>query len=727
MSSLFKQRVRFGPFVADLATEELWKGGIRLKLGGQPFGILAMLLQRPGELVTREALRAKLWSTDTFVDFNHGLNAAMNKLRECLNDSPSDPKYIETLPRRGYRFIGLVEELAPSDAAPVERATIASSASVEAAEPQPPELQINWAESAPSARVSVPYRWIAMLCLVAVATVVTLILIGRHGEGASSELDAAMTLGVVMPAGDPSFSPQGDQIAFRSFEGPSGQAGIYVSRLNDGKQIQLTESPEDCCPTWSPDGRAIAFTRTSGAIQTIYEVASAGGPPRVLRSAHHNYGHGETDWSPDGQTIAFSGNSPNGGAQIFALSVHALDVRPLTEPQIGEMDWGPAYSPDGGKMAFVRARTDTGAEDLFVADSDGKNVHRLTYANARIISPPTWTADSKTIVYASNQGDETRLWRIPASGGGAEVVAEAGVLSWHPSISRAGNHLVYQHQQTLGTSSIWQLDVTHPEARGARKLVVSSTGRNEGPQISPNGKKLAFMSDRSGSMEIWISDADGSYPLNLTALGGCGSPRWSPDSQSIAFDSVHSGRAAIYVAGMNGGKPRALVEDDAENTVPGWSHDGQSIYFASTRSGQDEVWKIPADGGQAVQLTHNGGFAPRESSDGKFIYYAKHRGAHPQIWQVAVGGGPETLLSPLIRPAMWASMAVTEKGIYFLDDTIERLPMVEYYDFATRQVQTLFPLSGDSFWLNASADGKALWYEQDLREETTIMVRKNFH
>src|SRR5437879_12044148 len=104
------ERVRFGPYEADLRTHELWKHGIRLKLVGQPFEILAMLLARPGELVTREELRARLWPGDTFVDFNHGLNAAVNKLRDALSDSAEEPRYIETLPRRGYRFIAAVEQ-----------------------------------------------------------------------------------------------------------------------------------------------------------------------------------------------------------------------------------------------------------------------------------------------------------------------------------------------------------------------------------------------------------------------------------------------------------------------------------------------------------------------------------------------------------------------------------------------------------------------------------------
>src|SRR5271156_4926207 len=120
MTDLIQPRVRFGPFEVDLNTRELRKTGTRVKLSGQPFLILAALLERPGQLVTREELRKHIWSEDTFVDFSHGLNAAVNKLREALCDSADDPRYIETLPRRGYRFVAQIEEVtsAPPIAAP---------------------------------------------------------------------------------------------------------------------------------------------------------------------------------------------------------------------------------------------------------------------------------------------------------------------------------------------------------------------------------------------------------------------------------------------------------------------------------------------------------------------------------------------------------------------------------------------------------------------------------
>src|SRR6202047_1301020 len=123
-------RARFGPFEVDLHTREMWKFGTRLKLVGQPFEILAVLLSRTGELVTREELRARLWPADTFVDFNHGLNAAVNKLREALSDSAENPRYIETLPRRGYRFIAIIEPRIAPAARPASASPIEQSAGI---------------------------------------------------------------------------------------------------------------------------------------------------------------------------------------------------------------------------------------------------------------------------------------------------------------------------------------------------------------------------------------------------------------------------------------------------------------------------------------------------------------------------------------------------------------------------------------------------------------------
>src|SRR3977135_116488 len=114
----------FGPYALDLRSGELRKFGTRVKMGEQTFQILRLLLEAQGELVSRDELRAKLWADDTFVDFDHGLNSAVQRLRDCLSDSAAKPRWIETLPRRGYRFIGQVEwseKNTPSEAQPEPR------------------------------------------------------------------------------------------------------------------------------------------------------------------------------------------------------------------------------------------------------------------------------------------------------------------------------------------------------------------------------------------------------------------------------------------------------------------------------------------------------------------------------------------------------------------------------------------------------------------------------
>src|SRR6185436_1801658 len=153
--------------------------------------------------------------------------------------------------------------------------------------------------------------------------------------------------------------------------------------------------------------------------------------------------------------------------------------------------------------------------------------------------------------------------------------------------------------------------------------MTGQTDQGPAPQISPDGRKLAFMSDRSGTMEIWAADAAGKNARQLTAVGNAGTPRWSPDSQAIVFDASRKNGSSIYRVSLGGGEARLLTADDFENRCPSWSRDGKWIYFASRRTGRFEVWKTPAAGGSAVQVTRNGGHAALESPDGKYIYYAK--------------------------------------------------------------------------------------------------------
>ena len=259
------ERARFGPFEVDLHTRELWKFGTRIKLVGQPFEILGMLLSRSGKLVTREELRNRLWPSDTFVDFNHGLNAAVNKLREALSDSADDPRYIETLPRRGYRFRADVEWLgsaAPEPQAEVVFPVPAGAASI-SAEQTANEL------ASQASRSSAPRKWIAygvgaaLVCLTLLVASLLFRAVTGYGAGSLSRavVERTVPLLAISDTASPVFSPDGNPVAFYRMHSGEGEAGIYVSAVGSDQLLQLTNNDDDCCPVWSADGRWIAFTR----------------------------------------------------------------------------------------------------------------------------------------------------------------------------------------------------------------------------------------------------------------------------------------------------------------------------------------------------------------------------------------------------------------------------------------------------------------------------------
>jgi Tol biopolymer transport system component len=254
---------------------------------------------------------------------------------------------------------------------------------------------------------------------------------------------------------------------------------------------------------------------------------------------------------------------------------------------------------------------------------------------------------------------------------------------------------------------------------GPDRILVASTSQTDqgpGPQFSPDGRKIAYMSDRSGTMEIWVADRDGNNAYQLTAVGSAGTPRWSPDSRSIVFDAHGKNTSVIYTISLDGGPPRLLTDDvqGHESVCPSWSRDRKWIYFASTRTKSYQVWKVPAAGGTPMQVTKQGGHAAFESPDGKYLYYAKTFYSNPAIWQVPVNGGKESPVTPALRPATFAGPAADGR------------PVVSLYDFATHQVRQLATLGIVPFWLTATPNGKAVAFDKPGWQQSQVMLVENF-
>ena len=268
-------------------------------------------------------------------------------------------------------------------------------------------------------------------------------------------------------------------------------------------------------------------------------------------------------------------------------------------------------------MAFSRS---IDAQSLFLSDlyqlplSEGwkpaGEPRQITFGNQGA-EDPAWTADGREIVYSPGSIVEGPLENCRFGARGRAEPNRNVSQTWRttfPSPRFRGADTASLMYIGFGHTSIWRMAAPSLEGKGLRSLnqptpLISSTRNDETPQFSPDGRKIAFTSTRSGSLEVWVSDADGSNAVQVTSFGGPGvaTPRWSPDGGRIAFDSNAAGEFDIYVVGASGGRPRRMTTNPANDGNPSWSHDGRWIYFDSARTGQQQVWKMSANGGKAVR------------------------------------------------------------------------------------------------------------------------------
>jgi Tol biopolymer transport system component/DNA-binding winged helix-turn-helix (wHTH) protein len=695
--------IRFGNFEVDFRSGELRRNGLAVKLQGQPFQVLTMLLERPGELVTREEIRQRLWPADTFVDFEHSLNAAVKRLRDALGESAENPVFIETLPRRGYRIITPIETSPPIPAYP--------------------------ARSRKELKAAVPLAVACALCALGLLTF-------YYRSSRTSEHLEPVVLPAVTDAGEkytPNLSPDGQRLAFAWNGGSGSHFSLYVKVVGTEESLRLTNLPAlDFNPVWSPDGRYIAFCRILPGQTGIYLIPALGGAERKLRATlwdekefyQVRWNAGRLSWSPDGESLAFSDHPlPNEMPAIFLLSLDSLAVRKLTSVPPGSRgDSNPAFSPDGKALAFTRSSQ--AFQSIYTVPVSGGEEQRLV-SDASDHWGLAWTPDGQRIVFANASWPINAgwLWRVPVRGGKSERL-QFGQEGIEPSIR--GNRLAYVRQ--TANLNIWKRELRSPAAAGLPTKFISSSRMDSGPEFSPDGARITFESTRSGPYEVWMCRSDVTGLTQLTHFNSStGTPRWSPDGRLIAFDSRVSGNADIYVLNSDGGPPRRLTTAPANEVVPSWSRDGRWLYFASHAGNEWEVRKVPSTGGPSTQVTHQGGFAAFESPDGKFLYYAKGLTV-PGLWRVPTAGGEEEEIIGSLEPGYWGYWAVVENGIYYLDTKTK--PKIVFFDLTTRRITPVFDLENpparEAPGLTVSSDRKTILYTQLDGLNSEIMLVDNF-
>jgi Tol biopolymer transport system component/DNA-binding winged helix-turn-helix (wHTH) protein len=706
-----KHYYEFGPFRLAPVEHRLYRNGEVFLLPPKEFDLLLLLVRNSGQVMGREKLLKALWPNTIVEEAN--LNVHISALRKALAESPGQQHYIETLPRLGYRFIAPVTEVneAENAAASLQHDTNGEETrnqeeALKVAEPEPPKP--DWFSRHRLAAVTLPL-WLLIGVLVSILALLFFKLSQATPPG-NAETSVVNIIPLTTYPGresNPAFSPDGNQVAFVWDGGEEANSDIYVRLVDGGNWVRVTNHPgEDVNPAWSPDGRTIAFYRSAPEGDGIFLVSSLGGAERKVTDMWANrFGFGSCTWlhwSPDKKWLVISDKtSAEKPFGLFLVSPETGERHPLTSPPASSIgDCSPAFSPDGRQVAFVRLISAVVGE-VHLVSVEGGEPKRLTFDNAGA-DTLTWTPDGREIVYSSRNNGKSRLLKLPVGGGTPQWLAACGNDARYPAFSSHGNRLAWR--QNTENADIFRMPLKNNAPTTAPPSgLIASTAKELSPRYSPDGKRIAFVSTRSGSEEIWVCGSAGENLTRLTSFQGplAGSPSWSPDSKQIVFDCRPNGNADIFVVGSDGGQPRRITTDSAEDIVPSWSNDGRWIYFTSNRSGRLQIWKMSASGDQAVQLTKQGGFEPMESPDGQWVYFSQDRGSS-SIWRVPVAGGEETPVFDFHQKNYSRAWVVAEQGIYFAATETSAQSSIQFFNFSNGSIKTVAVVDGN---LPASVSG----------------------
>ncbi len=762
---------QFGPFLIDIAERMLRRDGESVPITPKAFDVLVALIEKPGQLISKEALLQKVWP-DTFVEESN-LSYNIFALRKALGDTAERSLYVETVPKKGYRFRASVSPGTPPGSAqpasefgaepgrppftgetrdgevtilPFRMGLARSQVALEQkADPYCPAVELNvMPDSDPPRRFT--FRR-ASVGFVAAAVLVAAGLFAVQSRWASP--DAAPPRAVPLTSlpgvvASPSLSPDGTYVVF-SWNGPKrDNPDLYVQQIGGtGPPSRLTSDPaNDSSPSWAPDGRTIAFLRRgpAGDKSEVWRIAPLGGPERKVAEIQPrlpSFRPASLAWCPDSTcllvTDTLGADKPDA---LFRIALETGEKRQLTHPSVGR-DADPAISPDGGVLVFRRDATPGSGEfyRLSLKDMNGSEADPVRLTSTLYAGRPVWIPDSREILFSARGG----LWRLDTSTGGMPsrlpFVGQDGAT---PVVSRApggGRRLVYV--RSFADSNVWRVDTARPGAPAASPpaAAIASTRGDLTPNLTPDGRRVVFLSNRSGENEFWVADPDGSNAFQLTSMAiRPGYPKWSPDHTMIAFHGDPEGRPDVLVVPARGGQPRNITKGTTGAAYPSFSRDGQWIYFAAGgERGESRIWKMTLRGGASVQVTDNAGAIAIESYGGDLFYVDTTNGPGT-VWRRPQGGGPAV---KVIEGVVLGNFDVVEDGLYYIDrvsgeagsftDRPDGETRLRYFDFATSRSTTVATnLGAIGLGLSATRDGRTVFFARVDSSTDELILVDNF-
>ncbi len=592
---------RFDVYEADARTEELRKEGLCLRLPGQSFQVLLLLLENPGEMVTREVLRKKLWPADTFVDFDHGLNAAVNRLREVLGDSADHPKFIETLPRRGYRFIGAMGHESSNATVVADTEQLKGDTAFEKMAPMDSVAPV----------ASGKFRRLGVLSAVFVILAIAATFVWLRLPQTPPRVLAAtqLTSDGVQKLG---LLTDGSRLYITETKGTS-QFLVQASVAGGETSTIPTTFPDVSLVDISPDhSRLLVETNDLGrnGKAEFWALPLPSGPP--LRVADVTGSDG--GWSPDGRQLVFAR-----GDDVYLAKADGTDARKLFTMADGASDL--RFSPDSNRIRF-NARKDN-SMSIWEIRTGGTNLHPMLsgWRNPPSECCGVWSPNGRYYFFLRNTPAGGNIWVLQESNSvfrkhdsGPFQLTAGPMLFRTLTPSPDGKKLFVDGFQARG-----ELIRYDAKRRGFVPFLSGISASDL--RFSRDGKWVAYVSYPEGT--LWRSRVDGSDRLQVTSPPVIAAlPHWSPDGTQIAFEDLQTGLRKIFLISANGGVAHELLAENLDQSDPEWSPDGKQIVFAhlSRNLEQVSIQLLDLNSKQVSIVPGSQGlFSPRWSPDGRYL------------------------------------------------------------------------------------------------------------
>jgi DNA-binding winged helix-turn-helix (wHTH) protein/Tol biopolymer transport system component len=590
-------RVSLGEFQLDLHTRELQRNGDKFDLQEQPFLVLMALLERPGQLVTREELIKKLWPADTFVDFEHSLNKAVKRLREALRDSAEEPRFIETLPRRGYRFIAPVTVEAPRQPEPIS--TIA------------PPLATTRSASSSARKFALPLAfaacpvvaalilWLNLLSPLPIPKVVDSVQITKDGLRKADAAYMLVSDGTRLYFQVGSLDDTEKKTSLAQVSAQGGETARIPAPLRNPIALDFSQSHSELLV----GGGEFEPPKQE---RPLWVLPLPAGPPHRVGDVVAR----DACWSADRRGLAFTS-----GKDVFIAEANGSEKRKLATADGFDDAFWIRFSPAGTRLRFSVVKWATDEWEVMEMAPDGSGLHRLPIQGGCC---GTWSADGKYYFYRKGRD----IWVLPERRSifgkvelGDPVQLTAGPIGFGgPTPSTDGKHLFVVGSQE-------RIALARFDTR-SRQFTPFLAGISAGElEVSPDGQWVTYTTFPESN--LWRSKLDGSERLQLTfAPINAHEPRWSPDGKQILFADLPQ---KILIVPANGGAPRQLMPADYPDLIGAgaWLPDGNSIIFGRRMGCRDnsclaiyrldlktqKVSKVPgSDGMVAARLSHDGHF-----------------------------------------------------------------------------------------------------------------------